>query len=34
MAMMDRLAAQTGGQVFSARHLPLATVLPLIRENQ
>lgn len=31
---MDRLAAQTGGQAFSARELPLATVLGLIRENQ
>lgn len=33
-APMDHLAALTGGQVFSADHLPLATILALIRENQ
>jgi hypothetical protein len=33
-APMDQLAALTGGQAFSASHLPLATVLALIRENQ
>lgn len=33
-APMGRLAALTGGQAFSASHLPLATILSLIRENQ
>ena len=33
-AAMDQLAALTGGQAFSASHLPLATILALIRENQ
>jgi Ca-activated chloride channel family protein len=33
-APMDQLAALTGGQAFSASHLPLATILTLIRENQ
>jgi hypothetical protein len=31
---MDQLAALTGGQAFSASHLPLAAILTLIRENQ
>jgi Ca-activated chloride channel family protein len=33
-APMDQLAALTGGQAFSASHLPLTTILALIRENQ
>ena len=33
-AAMDQLAALTGGQAFIASHLPLATILALIRENQ
>jgi Ca-activated chloride channel homolog len=33
-APMNQLAALTGGQVFSANRLPLATILTLIRENQ
>jgi Ca-activated chloride channel family protein len=33
-AQINQLAALTGGQVFSASHLPLATILALIRENQ
>jgi Ca-activated chloride channel family protein len=31
---MNHLAALTGGQAFKASHLPLATILTLIRENQ
>jgi Ca-activated chloride channel homolog len=34
MAQMDQLAALTGGQVFMASHLPIASILTLIRENQ
>lgn len=33
-AQMQRLATLTGGQVFSAHHLPLTTILTLISQNQ
>jgi Ca-activated chloride channel family protein len=33
-AQMGQLAGLTGGQVFTASRLPLATILTLIRENQ